>query len=201
MRLLELFSGTGSIGRAFESRGWEVISLDILPGATITSNILHWEYKNYPPGHFDFIWASPPCTEYSIARTRAKTPRDFETADAIVKSTLEIIEYFKPPLWLIENPATGFLKTREIMRGIPWRDVTYCRYGFPYRKHTRLWGFFPFSLRPVCRRRDTCDAVVDGRHAFVAKRGGPNGFTLRQLYAIPPALCEEIAILADVFLG
>ena len=106
-RILELFSGTGSIGRAFEDRGWEVISLDILPGATITSNILTWNFNIYPPRHFDFIWASPPCTEYSIARTRASTPRNFTLADAIVCATLDIIDYFKPKMWLLENPQTG----------------------------------------------------------------------------------------------
>ena len=201
MRLLELFSGTGSVGRAFEARGWEVTSLDILPGATITSNILDWEYKNYPPGHFDFVWGSPPCTEYSIARTRTKRPRDFEGADALVRRTLEIIEYFSPPLWLMENPATGFLKTRSVVDGIPWRDVCYCRYGFAYKKQTRLWGFFPFELRPICRKRDPCPNVVDGRHAIVAQRGGENGFTLRELYALPPDLCGDIAALADTWLS
>ena len=140
MRLLELFSGTGSIGRAFRSRGWEVHSLDILPGATVQSDILNWDYRGLPSGHYDFIWASPPCTEYSIARTRAKRPRDYELADAIVAKTLEIIEYFAPTLWLLENPQTGYLKTRAIMTDIPWRDVTYCKYGFPYKKQTRLWG-------------------------------------------------------------
>jgi hypothetical protein len=163
---------------------------------------LAWEYKNYPSDHFDFIWASPPCTEYSKARTRAKRPRDFEGADAIVRKTLEIIEFFKPALWLIENPQTGYLKNREIMREIPWRDVTYCKYGFPYKKQTRLWGFFPFALRPPCRKGAPCENVVDGRHPCRAQRehlGVRRG--LAELYSIPPQLCDEIALLADVLLS
>ena len=74
MRLLELFSGTGSVGRAFEALGWEVMSLDIMPGASITSNIMDWDFKNAENvNYYDFIWASPPCTQYSTARTTAKT--------------------------------------------------------------------------------------------------------------------------------
>ena len=200
MRLLELFSGTGSIGRAFRSQGWEVHSLDILPGATVQSDILNWDYRGLPPGHYDFIWASPPCTEYSIARTRAKRPRDYELADAIVAKTLEIIEYFAPTLWLLENPQTGYLKTRAIMTDIPWRDVTYCKYGFPYKKQTRLWGQFPFTLRPICCAGAPCENVEGRRHPAKAQRGGRGvRWTLEQLYAIPPQLCDDTATIVTLW--
>ena len=53
MRLLELFCGTGSMGRAFAQLGFEVVSLDSDPeaGATHTCNVLDFYYMHYPPGH------------------------------------------------------------------------------------------------------------------------------------------------------
>ena len=125
MKLLELFSGTGSVGSAFASAGWEVTSLDSDPktDATIHEDILTWDYSTYPPGHFDVIWSSPCCTHYSCARRGAKTPRNLALADSLVLRSQEIISYFNPPAWFIENPQTGLLKDRPFMHSIPFCDV------------------------------------------------------------------------------
>ena len=98
LRVLELFSGTGSITTAFRRAGHEVISLDISPryAPTICKNILDWNFKTLPRGHFDAIWASCPCEMYSIARSKASTPRDLLMADTLALRTQEIITWFRP---------------------------------------------------------------------------------------------------------
>ena len=137
MRVLELFSGTKSIGNAFERLGhYDVVSVDSDPtyNPSRLVDIMHWDCTEFEPGAFDFIHASPPCTQYSQARTRGG-PRDFETADGLVKKALDIIEYLQPTCWLIENPD-GLLKTRPCMSALPPPlKCSYCRYcDWGYRK-------------------------------------------------------------------
>ena len=94
--LLELFSGTGSVGRSFRALGWDVFSVDIDAAAkpTLVAKVLDWQLHALPPS-VDCIWASPPCTHYSRARTKAKTPRDLDGADDLVQAVLDIIEYYE----------------------------------------------------------------------------------------------------------
>ena len=84
-RLLELFSGTGSVGDVAKELGYEVISLDRDMEATIQCDIMDWDSTMYPTGYFDVIWVSPPCTEYS--RCKTKGIRDIEGANEIVQQT------------------------------------------------------------------------------------------------------------------
>ena len=121
-KALFLCSGTGSVGEPFRQGGWDVTDVDWDGrfGAEIVEDITTMNYKTmFEPGEFDVVWSSPDCVQYSIARTCAKTPRDFEKADKLVQSCLDIIEYLKPQLWFIENPDTGYLKTRTVLEGLP----------------------------------------------------------------------------------
>ena len=127
---LVLFCGTKSIDRSLEAEGFFVQSLDMDPKCNPTwcANILDWEaWRDIEPGTLDFIWASPPCTQYSRARTTAKTPRDLKSADRIVYRTLEIIAHLRPKTYLIKNPQTGMLKDRVVLSHAVFRDACYCR--------------------------------------------------------------------------
>ena len=178
MRLLELFSGTGSVGKAFREQGWEVISLDIKPrsGADIIADILSWDYTIFEKGHFDAVWGSPCCTHFSRARTTAKTPRNLVWADSLVSKTLEIIDYFQPKICCFESPQTGLLKNREVARGIPDKDVSYCSYGYSYRKYTRLWtNSEKWAPRLLRCKANPCDKVVNCRRLITAQRRPSKG--------------------------
>ena len=207
MKLLELFAGTGSIGRAFAEQGWEVTSLDIDPKseATLITDFMLWKYWEIPKGHFDAIWASPVCTMYSCARTTGKTPRDLEGSDRMVQRVLDCINYFEPTVWAFENPQTGLLKDRAVVAGVPYKDISYCMYGYPYRKPTRIWtNSARWEPRPMCTQKAPCPMVVDGRHPMTAQRGPSRSklremnredrCSLRQLYSMPEALCTELAL-------
>ena len=172
MRMLELFSGTKSVSRVFESQGWECV-----------------DYKQFSPGYFDFVWASPPCTEYSIAKTTGV--RKIDEANKVVLRTLEIIEYFKPKHWVLENPQTGYLKKQVFMLGLGFVDVDYCKYGFDYRKRTRLWNnvrnFVPRAL--CCREFGYCEGFANGKH----KRQAQKDFCkVAELYRIPESVVLQI---------
>ena len=195
--LLELFSGTGSIGKVAVKYGFEVVSLDKDMEATIKMDIMNWDYKEYPPNYFDVIWGSPPCTEYSRAKTTGI--RKIELANSIVMRVLEIIAYYNPIYYFIESPQTGLLKNQIFMLDIPYNDLDYCKYGMEYRKRTRIWNnLIGWNPKPLCKK--DCGNVINNRHIQTAQRM-PSGkksewigrtFKQSELYIIPEMLVIEI---------
>tara|TARA_R110002153_G_scaffold124319_6_gene270512 strand:- start:1382 stop:2008 length:627 start_codon:yes stop_codon:yes gene_type:complete len=204
IKTLELFSGTGSFGKIINAVGGENISLDLSNKfePNININILDWDYKIYPQGFFDIIWASPPCTEYSKAKSRGI--RDIDGSNKIVKKVIEIIEYFNPHYWFIENPQTGLLKSQPFMIDLEnkytYYDTDYCMYGKPYRKRTRFWTNKQYCLLKLCDKK--CGSFIDGRHIGSCGTGGQGQghiksysnktYTLDEKHSIPLDLLWQL---------
>lgn len=176
-RALDLFSGLGSATKVLRAHGYQVVSLDSDPrmGADICTDILEWDPTGYPPGYFDIIVACPPCTEYSAALTTRA--RDLERADQIVRKALEIIHYFAPTKWVLENPAGGLLGRRGILDGYPTITCDQCQFSdFGYKKPTQFWGSPHLSrLVDVVCDHIKCPNLRPGERRHRIRQGGPGG--------------------------
>jgi hypothetical protein len=207
-RVLVLFSGTGSVERTVKKLypQAEIISLDNDPASQVTHRctIQSWvqpkngSMHNYRPGYFDIIWASPPCTEYSRAKSIGE--RDLHQADSNVEATIEVIQYFNPAFFFIENPE-GLLATRPLMNKFNCfqRQVTYCKYDTPYKKPTHIWTNV-YLKRPLlrCTAETPCEhRRLHGVHPISAQagstsRGTPGSGTAKAVYPIPDKLIKTL---------
>jgi site-specific DNA-cytosine methylase len=203
-KFLDLFAGCGSVSKYAMKLGYEVKTLDQLqykeaPILTFCTDVLDFKYekelKNWVP---DIIWASPPCTEYSHAKTIGV--RDIEGANKLVLKTLNIIKWAlkkNPKLkWIIENPQTGLLKHQTFMRNLPFVDADYCAYGLPYRKRTRFWTNTKPKLK-LCPGAGACPFMAKGttRHMYnigngQSKYNDGTQFWTRQKYKVPDKLLK-----------
>lgn len=147
MKLLELFAGSRSVGTVAETMGFEVFSMDIHPfnGIDLAKDILDTTITDIPfvP---DVIWASPPCTFFSVASIGHHwypdhTPKteNAKLGVRIVQSTLDIINAFPEAKWFMENPR-GKLRKLPVVAGLSRVTVMYCQYGDTRMKPTDIWS-------------------------------------------------------------
>jgi len=178
MNVLELFSGTGSVGKVCKEIGWNVVSVDMILPADHQVDIMNFDYKQYPKDYFDVVWASPPCTNYSKLQdswlgrmrkgqiyTKEVQEEEMKQDDKLIEKTFEIIDYFQPELWFVENPATSKMKDREIMKDKPNYVVDYCMYSdWGYRKRTRIWTNKKDWNNLLCDGKGKCGNMVGKLH-------------------------------------
>lgn len=203
MKILELFAGSRSIGKIGDSRGHEVFSVDInaFDDIDLIIDILTLK-KNQIPFYPDMIWASPPCTYFSVASighhwNENHTPKTKEAVLGleVLSKTLEIVNWFTKSVYYIENP-TG--KMRRMIKGHNRVKITYCSYGDMRMKPTDIWSnnikdmFNPDGWRPEA----PCFAGNKKCHHEEAPRGSKTGTQgLSNNYErskIPEKLCLEI---------
>ena len=161
---LNLFSGTGSVSRALESLGFQVHSLDVRSSCrpTFCVDVMKWDFHAIPPGTYDAIFASPPCEEFSSAKTTSR--RDGGKGLRIVQRTLQAIEHLRPKFWALENPQSGILARHPIMRPYPYQDFDYCQFSnWGYSKRTRIWGCDQIAkIKGVLCDGKSCACMVRG---------------------------------------
>ena len=115
--------------------------------------------------------------------------------DKLVLKTLEIIEYFKPHFWFIENPALSRMKDRPFMIDKPNYVVDYCMYSdWGYRKRTRIWTNKQDYKPKLCDGKGSCGNMIDGRHRLSSDNGTKKhkGTTQKDRYRIPEDLIYSL---------
>ena len=199
MKVLELFAGSRSVGKIAEQRGMEVFSSDLIEfeGIHYPISILDFDVTKVPFKP-DIIWASPPCTGFSVAAIGhhwsggkgAYIPKT-ETAKLgieLVRKTLEIIEHFQPTFWFMENPR-GVLRKLDVVKGLNKQSVTYCQYGDERMKPTDIWtNSIMWTPKPMCKNGDPCH-VAAPRGSRTGTQGRANAYERSK---IPAELCLEI---------
>lgn len=156
-------------------------------------------------GKPDVIWASPPCTTYSIAAISHHRVKDCDgnlspksefakQSDQLIIHTLQLIQELNPKYWFIENPRGG-LRKMNFMKDIPRYTVTYCQYGDMRMKPTDIWTNHPNpQFKPMCHNGDKChEAAPRG-----SKTGtqGLSGSVERSI--IPHELCVHVAEICNI---
>jgi len=205
MKVLELFAGSRSIGKVADELGYEVFSVDVnnFEGIDLVKDI-EFLTKEDIPFVPDVIWASPPCTTYSIAaishhRDMGKPKTDFAAkSDRLVLNTLKLIKEYDCK-YFIENPR-GYLRKMNFMLGIPKTTVWYCTYGDVRAKPTDIWTNHIYSLfnvngwkpRAICFNGNTnCQHQPAPRGLRTGTQGMKNNYERSK---VPYELCKEILL-------
>jgi len=209
MKVLELFAGSRSFSKVAEEMGMETFTSDIKPFDKIdyVCDIFDFD-MNKVPFKPDIIWASPPCTYFSVASIGHHWNKDHtpKTEQAIlgvnvVQKTLDIIKFLKPDYFFIENPR-GKLRKLDVIKGYDRATVTYCQYELDIpldqrrMKPTDIWSnhiadWFDtdaWKPKPMCKNGMPCHQA--------APRGSQTGTQgLKGNYErsiVPYELCKEI---------
>ena len=203
IKVLELFAGSRSIGKVAEKLNYKVFSSDINAFEKIdyVTNILEFD-KSKVPFEPDLIWASPPCTYFSVASigvhwNKDHTPKSKEAVLGmkILNKTLDIFKSYPNAVFFMENPRG---KMRRKVKGIDRTSITHCSYCDKRMKPTDIWSNNIYDIfnkkgwkpRPMCYNGNTkCHHEEAPRGSQTGTQGLKNNYERSK---IPEQLCYDI---------
>jgi len=201
IKVLELFAGSRSIGKAAEKQGFEVFSVDWQPFPEINLSmdigLLTPEHIPFVP---DIIWASPDCTTYTVAaiyhhRNGTEPKTDYaRKCDEVNQHFISLIKHYlqiNPYLvFFIENPR-GMLRKMPFMQEFKRHTVWYCTYGDMRAEPTDIWtNSDTWVPRPVCfNGNKNCHHQPAPRGSQTGTQGKKGSY---ERSMIPEQLCDEI---------
>lgn len=200
MKVLELFAGSCSFSNVAKEYGYETFTTDYndFDGIDYVVDILDFDINSIPFWP-DIIWASPPCTTFSIAScgyhwnapdnqgNREPKTEAAKKGLLILEQTIWILNELQPKYFVIENPR-GLMRKMGAVEYLNRDTVTYCQYGDNRMKPTDLWHNLDWTPRPMCKNGMPCHEA--------APRGSKTGTQgLKGNYErskVPYELCKEI---------
>lgn len=171
MFILSLFDLTGNWSMPWKSSGYDVVQIDLQLG----TDIMAWNYKEIPKDNVYGILASCPCTDFALSGAKyfAKKDRDGSTENSkmLVYKTLEIVNYFNPKFWVVENPMSRIHKCCPELGEVKFKfnPCDFAGYGFEqdrYNKQTWLWGDFK---NPIKKRLEPLQKEFPGWKSYGGK--------------------------------
>lgn len=206
MKVLELFAGSRSIGKAAEKAGHEVFSIDWkdYEGINLVKDIGELTLEDVPfiP---DFIWASPDCTTYTIAAIsthrngvlpKSEYAKKCDTVNMHFIGLIKQWEAINPNMeYYIENPR-GMLRKMPFMQGLKRHTIWYCQYGDDRAKPTDIWtNSTNWIPKPPCRNGNkACHHAPAPRGSKTGTQGRKGSY---ERSMIPGELCNEIIRSAE----
>lgn len=150
--ILDLCGGTGSWSKPYKDARYDVriITLPDNDVFNFLNNLDYFLEEVSRSGKIIYgIFAAPVCTQFSFARTNAKTPRDLREGMKLVIACQSIVwkcmhwSYDKGCIsdlkfWVFENPK-GYLRK---FLGLPVFNFDTYEFDENYSKNTDLWGMF-----------------------------------------------------------
>lgn len=191
--ILSLFDYTGNWSKYYRENSYEVIQIDIQHG----QDILEWDYKEIDKDRVYGILAAVPCTDFALSGARHFARKDqdgtTEYSKKLVYKTLEIIDYFKPGFWVIENPMSRIHKVCPELGEVKFKFNPCDFAGYlseeeqnkeRYNKQTWLWGNFN---NPTKKRLEPLQKDFPGWHKY----GGKSLKTKNARSATPLRVCKS----------